>query len=166
MSIHYRIALFLCLVIGGMYFVLVIKNTVPAGYRNTPMIPGSKWRVHDIKRPKPEIVTPAASPTLTRKPNKEATILFDGCCPSQWIGTQGVKWLFKEPDNISKLPYIEILPKSGHLKTNAKFRDIYLHLEFRLPVNRNGTAKGYGNSGVYLMDQFEVQFSIEFNNLM
>ena len=32
----------------------------PVGYRDTPMLPGQKWRVHDIDRPRPPSVTPAA----------------------------------------------------------------------------------------------------------
>ncbi len=30
----------------------------PEGYSDTPMLPNSKWRVHDIERPQPRVVTP------------------------------------------------------------------------------------------------------------
>src|SRR4051794_4403039 len=32
----------------------------PVGYTDTPVIPGQKWRVHDIDRPRPRHVTPGA----------------------------------------------------------------------------------------------------------
>ena len=30
----------------------------PFGYKDTPFLPGSKWRVHDRDRPQPPTVTP------------------------------------------------------------------------------------------------------------
>ena len=32
------------------------------GYRDTPMLPDGKWKVHDADRPHPEVVTPGSSP--------------------------------------------------------------------------------------------------------
>ena len=34
----------------------------PVGYSDTPLIPGSKWKVHDIDRPAPPVVKPGAKP--------------------------------------------------------------------------------------------------------
>ncbi len=36
------------------------------GYRNTPVIPGQKWRVHDADRPRPLVVDPGKHVPLTR----------------------------------------------------------------------------------------------------
>ena len=33
----------------------------PIGYEDTPIIPGTEWRVHDIKRPAPPVITPGKS---------------------------------------------------------------------------------------------------------
>ena len=30
----------------------------PTGYQDTPIIPGTKWHVHDGERPQPTVVTP------------------------------------------------------------------------------------------------------------
>ena len=30
----------------------------PTGYTDTPVLPGSKWRVHDDTRPRPPVITP------------------------------------------------------------------------------------------------------------
>src|SRR5450759_3278019 len=52
------------------------------GYDNTPMIPGSKWRVHDSSRPRPRLVTPG--PEVSFPAPSDAIRLFDGKDLSQW----------------------------------------------------------------------------------
>ena len=37
------------------------KKDTTLGYDDTPMLPDSKWRVHDVKRPRPRVVTPGAT---------------------------------------------------------------------------------------------------------
>lgn len=41
--------------------------------------------------------------------------------------------------------------------TRREFGDIRLHLEFRIPYEPAGRGQGRGNSGVYLMDRYEIQ---------
>src|SRR5206468_850086 len=48
-------------------------RTSPTGYTDTPLIPGQKWRVHDIERPRPRVVTPSARPG---GPPSDAIVLF------------------------------------------------------------------------------------------
>ena len=48
------------------------------GYDDTPIIPGTKWHVHDGDRPQPQIVTPGTSDSEQGKPPSDAIILFDG----------------------------------------------------------------------------------------
>ena len=45
------------------------------GFKDTPMLPGNKWHVHDPDRPHPRVVTPGAVPGAAPS---DATILFDG----------------------------------------------------------------------------------------
>jgi len=50
----------------------------PVGYSDTPYIPGSKYRVHDINRPQPTIITPGTNSTAEtpgRAPS-DAVVLF------------------------------------------------------------------------------------------
>ncbi|MCI0363844.1 MAG: DUF1080 domain-containing protein, partial [Phycisphaerales bacterium] len=57
------------------------NRTTPVGYDDTPFLPDGKWRVHDIKRPHPPIVTPGAEPS---QPPSDAIVLFDGKDLSRW----------------------------------------------------------------------------------
>ncbi|MEG8042151.1 hypothetical protein QP164_04860 [Sphingomonas sp. LR59] len=34
------------------------------GFKDTPMLPGGQWRVHDADRPAPIVVAPAATPAV------------------------------------------------------------------------------------------------------
>src|SRR4051812_14347740 len=60
----------------------------PIGYSDTPLIvPGGKWKVHDIDRPRPGPVAPGREPGAAPA---DATILFNGRDTSQLVGKDGV----------------------------------------------------------------------------
>src|SRR5579862_1297497 len=66
-------------------------NTIPPeagddrrGYNDTPQLPGQKWKVHDMDRPRPRKVTPG-QPLLQEAPPSDAIVLFDGKDLSQWV---------------------------------------------------------------------------------
>src|SRR4051794_13338015 len=74
----------------------------PIGYTDTPVIPGQKWRVHDIDRPRPRRVTPGAQ---YGQPPSDAIVLFDGKDISKWVEigkrenagkTMPVSWTVKD----------------------------------------------------------------------
>ncbi len=81
------------------------------------------------------------SPTLGAKPPAGAIVLFDGTNVKQWTG-------MKIEDN-------HLLGVGG--RTKKKFRDFTLHLEFRTPFMPYATGQARGNSGMYLIDQYECQ---------
>src|SRR5437868_13433286 len=56
------------------------NRTSPVGYEDTPVLPGQKWRVHDIKRPHPRVVTPGTESSQDHpgRPPSDAIVLFDG----------------------------------------------------------------------------------------
>ncbi len=124
------------------------------GYDDTPIIPGTKWHVHDGTRPQPPVVTPGSPSTqeAAGAPPSDAVILFDGTDLSGWAGKDGgaAKW---EVAN----GYMQAVPKTGNIQTRELFGDCQLHLEWAAPVAVEGESQGRGNSGVFMMGRYEIQ---------
>jgi len=138
-------------------------RTAPLGYEDTPVIPGQKWRVHDIKRPRPKIVTPADQPGA---PPSDATVLFDGKDLSRWVHRGRGPDRGKTIDAGWKVQdgYVEVAGGSGDLVTKEKFGDCQLHIEWASPAVIDGTSQWRGNSGVLLMSRYEIQVLDSFEN--
>jgi hypothetical protein len=127
------------------------------GYDNTPLIPGSKWRVHDVTRPRPRIVTPGTESSQA-KPGKapsDAIVLFDGSDLSPWVTM--VKGQPSAPKWKVQDGYMEIVDGTGSIETKEKFGDIQLHVEWASPAVISGKSQDRGNSGILLMGRYEVQ---------
>jgi hypothetical protein len=132
----------------------VYEMTNP-GYDDTPIIPGTNWRVHDNTRPQPWIVAPgtACSEEVLLSPPSDAVILFDGTDLSGWISTaDGTPAGWKVENG-----YMEVVPGTGYIQTREEFGDCQLHLEFAAPTEIKGESQGRGNSGVFLMGLYEIQ---------
>ncbi len=129
------------------------------GYEATsPLIPGTKWHVHDGTRPPPRVVTPAATFSHLAPPPSDATVLFDGKNLSKWSGPKGeAGWKIEAG-------YMEVAPKSGSIRTKDGFADFQLHLEFATPAKVDGNSQGRGNSGVLFNGIYEVQVLDSFEN--
>jgi hypothetical protein len=123
-------------------------RTAPLGYSDTPVLPGQKWKVHDIDRPRPRMVTPGAT---VGQPPSDAIVLFDGKDLSKWNGA----WKIENG-------YMECT--KGPMVTKEKFGDIQLHLEWAAPAEIDGTSQWRGNSGILLMNVYEIQVLDSFNN--
>ena len=128
------------------------------GYNNTPFLPGGKWRVHDVSRPRPDMVTPGVGTA----PPSDAVVLFDGKDFSHWVTK--VKGQPTEPKWKLENGYMEVLPHSGSIDTKEKFGDIQLHLEWATPAKVEFKSQDRGNSGVLLMTRYEVQVLDSYNN--
>src|SRR5437660_1024289 len=89
-------------------------RTSPVGYSDTPILPGQKWRVHDIDRPRPRVVTPGATPG---SPPSDAIVLFDGKDLSKWTGQSKARDGAKPVATGWKVQngYVEIVGGSGDL---------------------------------------------------
>ena len=129
------------------------------GYEATsPLIPGTKWHVHDGTRPAPPVVTPAATFSHLAPPPSDATVLFDGKDLSKWAGPKGeAGWKIEDG-------FMEVAPKSGSIRTKDSFADFQLHLEFATPAKVDGNSQGRGNSGVFLMGIYELQILDSYEN--
>ncbi len=125
------------------------------GYSDTPVITGSKWRVHDGDRPQPRVVTPGGA---SASPPSDAVVLFDGSDLAQWIGRDGGDAAWKVENG-----YMEV-NGTGDISTRAHFGDCQLHLEWATPEEVVGDSQGRGNSGVFLLGLYEIQVLDSFDN--
>jgi hypothetical protein len=142
------------------------KSTGPPeiGYRDTPVLPGQKWRVHDIDRPRPKLVTPGAD---VGQPPSDAVVLFDGRDLSQWV-TAGKR------ENRGKVSpaawkvengYFEVVGGAGDLMSKEKFGDAQYHVEWAAPAEVRGASQFRANSGVLIMGRYEIQVLDSWDNL-
>lgn len=128
--------------------------TRPTGYSDTPMLPGGKWHVHDGDRPQPRVVEPAAShpsePPAT--PPSDAIVLFGGTDLSKWRTEAGGPPGWKVENGA-----MVVVAKSGSIYTKEEFGDCQLHVEWAAPSPPTSNSQGRGNSGVFLMNRYEIQ---------
>ena len=134
-------------------------NKAPVGYDDTPMIPGSKWRVHDGRRTQPKVVTSGtfSSQDEPGQPPSDAIVRFDGKDLSNWVGHDG------EPQWKVENGYMEV-NRTGNIETKEHFGDCQLHIEWAAPAEVKGDSQGRGNSGVFLMGEYEIQVLDGYNN--
>ncbi len=114
------------------------------------------WKAHDADRPQPNVVTPADKPGGAPS---DAVVLFDGTDMSKWRSKDGNDAKWKIVDGA-----MESVPRSGFVFSREEFGDCQLHVEFASPKKVKGSGQGRGNSGVFLMGEFEVQVLDSFNN--
>ena len=154
---------FLCL-FGPVLAAWGQQKEQPVGYRDTPVLPGQVWRVHDIDRPHPAVITPGAK---SGDAPSDAIVLFDGKDLSKWF-MRG-----KGANRGTDLPaawkvengYFEVAGGSGDLLTREKFGDIQLHIEWAAPSEVMNSSQMRGNSGVLIMSRYEIQVLDSWNNL-
>jgi hypothetical protein len=99
---------------------------------------------------KPAPVTPGEAPGA---PPSDAIILFDGKDMSAFGG--GESWKIEDGAAIVQ---------GSSVNTKQKFGSCQLHVEFATPEKVRGEGQGRGNSGVYLMGQYEVQVLDSYDN--
>ena len=112
----------------------------------------SGWRAHDLTRPRPPVVTPgmpaaAGAAALgrdrplrrhgARRPGGTVT----GAPPGGWCANGAM----------------EAVPGAGYVYTRQTFGDVQLHIEWAAPTPPKDTGQGRGNSGVFLMEEYELQ---------
>jgi Domain of Unknown Function (DUF1080) len=124
------------------------------GYEDTPILPGTRFRVHDGARPQPPSVHPgtASTPEQPGWPPSDAVLLFGGTDLSPWVSVQGggAGWRVEHG-------YVQVVPGTGDIQTREHFGDCQLHLEWAAPALVTGEGQNRGNSGVLLMGRYEIQ---------
>jgi Domain of Unknown Function (DUF1080) len=137
----------------SLFFSLCSANSIRA--QNT------QWKIHDLNRPVPVVVTPGTASTQDSagKAPSDAISLFDGHDLSQWLDKDNgpAKWKVENG-------YFEVVAKTGPIHTKKSFGDCQLHLEFSEPVPPKGESQERGNSGVFLMGLYEIQVLDSYEN--
>lgn len=112
-------------------------------------------------QPQPPVVTPGPAPeggVITPAPS-DAIMLFDGKNLDNWTATDGTatKWVLKDGA-------MQPTEDSGYIQSKQQFGSVQLHVEFATPAVPEGEGQGRGNSGVFLMGQYEIQVLDSYNN--
>jgi hypothetical protein len=105
--------------------------------------------LNGIEWKEPPVVTPGEN----GGPPSDATVLFDGKDLSNWTGVEN--W---------KVENGVMLSGKGDAHTKAAFGDCQLHLEWTAPLPAKGTGQGRGNSGIFFMENYEIQVLDSFEN--
>lgn len=110
----------------------------------------------EVWTPKPAVVTPGE--TAATAPS-DAIVLFDGKNANAWKGKDGgaIKWTVA--DNA-----LTIVGGTGEITSKQTFGDCQLHIEWRAPAEVKGDGQGRGNSGIFLMGNYELQVLDSYNN--
>ncbi|MEO8910335.1 MAG: DUF1080 domain-containing protein [Gemmatimonadaceae bacterium] len=104
----------------------------------------------------PAIVTPGSN---NANPPSDALVLFGGKDLSHWHAADGgaAKWNVRDG-------YAEVAAGTGDIATNEKFGDVQLHIEWATPAVVKGEGQERGNSGVFLMERYEIQVLDSYEN--
>jgi hypothetical protein len=106
----------------------------------------------------PAVVTPGATPGA---PPSDAIVLFDGKDLSKWVSQAAAggpaPWVVA--DGVAT-----VKPGSGGIQTKQAFGSCQLHIEFATPSVVEGNSQGRGNSGVFLMNNYELQILDSYQN--
>jgi hypothetical protein len=114
------------------------------------------------KQPPPPVVTPGteSTPQTPGVAPSDAVVLFDGKDLSNWTSTlegKETKWVVKDG---AMMP----VKASGMVRSKQEFGSCQLHVEWATPTEVSGEGQGRGNSGVFLMGEYEVQVLDSYEN--
>ncbi|MCO6453913.1 MAG: DUF1080 domain-containing protein [Pirellulaceae bacterium] len=103
---------------------------------------GIEWK-------KPPVVTPGEQGGAP----SDAVVLFDGSDLSAWENADN----WKIVDGV-------MVSGRGDARTRQAFGDCQLHIEWSAPTPATGSGQGRGNSGIFLMNTYEIQVLDSFDN--
>ena len=115
----------------------------------TSCLHAQEWK-SGVKWEEPPVVTPGVT---NDQPPSDAIVLFGGQDLSAF--ENGDQWLVQ--DGVA-------IPRKGEIVSKQHFGDIQLHAEWSSPAEVKGSGQGRGNSGIFLMDLYEVQVLDSYQN--
>jgi hypothetical protein len=120
----------------------------------------SDWPIHSTSRPQPPVVDPGPFRGPASPPS-DAVVLFDGRSLDNWRAaddsTKPARWRVRDG-------YMEVVPGTGWIATRQGFGDVQLHVEWMTPAPPSGEGQNRGNSGIFLMERYEVQVLDSYRN--
>lgn len=109
----------------------------------------------ELWEPVPVKVTPGEM----GMPPSDAFILFNGEDLSNFESIDGTKANWTVVNN-----YMTVNTEAKSIRSKQKFGDCQLHIEWRCPQSDTGEGQQKGNSGVFLMERYEVQILDSWEN--
>ena len=129
------------------------------GYSDTPQLPDAEYCVHDPERPHPPTIAPGEPPATSGTPPADAVRLLDDDGLHGWEHDNGDDAQWDVADGV-----VTVEPGSGDIRTRTAIGDCQLHVEWATPAEASGEGQGRGNSGVFLMDRYEIQVLDTYEN--
>jgi hypothetical protein len=121
-------------------------------------------------------VPPVVSAPVDAPPS-DAVVLFDGTNLDAWEPAQSRDKMWRLEDGAMVVVADRHTPEEAGriapnhadsnwsgIRTKQAFGDVQLHVEFRTPAVVKGSSQGRGNSGIFLMDRYEVQVLDSYEN--
>lgn len=137
------------LLIATVLFGVAVNTAMAQTSPQKPSPPkwrGGHWR-SGMNWPEPPVITSAA-PTLVPPPSDAIVLIpVENTNLDSW---NKQNWTIGDGE-------VTVAPKSGSITTKEKFGSIQLHVEFATPDVVTGNSQGRGNSGIFLMNHYEVQ---------
>ncbi|MGJ7031512.1 3-keto-disaccharide hydrolase [Niabella hirudinis] len=118
---------------------------------------GADPRITEVWNPEPRIVTPGQT---SADPPSDAIVLFNGSGLSNWERADGKGAATWKLENNA----MTVAKGAGAIRTKQSFGDCQLHVEWRTPSEVKGDGQGRGNSGIFLMSNYELQVLDSYKN--
>ncbi|MFW6169382.1 MAG: 3-keto-disaccharide hydrolase [Planctomycetota bacterium] len=96
---------------------------------------------------------PVVDPGKPGEPPSDAVVLFDGKDLSKWKGAE--QWTVKDG---------AVTAGPGRITSKPVFGDCQVHLEWASDETAEGSGQGRSNSGIFLMNQYELQILDSYKN--
>ena len=136
------------------------QEVPPAARPYAPAPPG--WRQHDVDRPQPARVEPAAPGARAGAPPSDAVVLIgaDGSGAENWVsdGDGPMRWR-------TEGGALVVTPGSGGVRTEEEFGDAQVHVEWMPAAEPEKSGQNRSNSGLFLVGgRYEVQVLDSWDN--
>lgn len=120
--------------------------------------PEKTWKMHDMERPLPPVVTPGATSGAAPA---DAVVLLGSRGVDAWHDGSGGALAWDQPE----AGVIAPARNTGDAHSRESFGECQLHIEWMCPASElANSGQSRGNSGVFFMGRYEVQILMSHDN--